>query len=202
MSSGKQPMIIQGNDPAVEASFSLGNRLARAVWGTVWLLLFRTSPRPFHRWRALLLRLFGATLGRHVHVYPGVRVWAPWQLRIGDRVGIADGAIIYNMAMVSIGSNTTISQGAHLCCGSHNIDSSNFQLVTAPIVLGSHVWICADAFVAPGVSVAEGCVVGARAVLTKTIAEPWSVWVGNPAVPKRKRRIASADNGSLGTDPH
>lgn len=180
-------MIIQGNDPATQPSFSLANRVARALWGAVWLLLFRFSPRPFHAWRATLLRLFGARLGKAVHVYPRVDIWAPWQLTVGDRVGIANGVTLYNMAPITIGANAVISQGAHLCAGNHDIDSPNFQLITAPIRIGEHAWVCAEAFVGPGVELAEGCVVGARGVVMRSIREPWTVWSGNPATKRRSR---------------
>jgi putative colanic acid biosynthesis acetyltransferase WcaF len=153
----------------------------------VWLLLFRPSPRPLHIWRRALLRLFGARLGRHVHVHASVAVWAPWQLVVGDRVGIAPGVTLYNMAPMFIGSDCVISQGAHLCGGSHDIDSANFQLVARQIVLQDHVWVCAEAFVGLGVTVAEGCVIGARAVVVKSITEPWTVWSGNPVQRKRSR---------------
>ncbi len=182
-------MIIQGNDPYTQPSFSLGNRLARALWGMTWLLFFRPTPRPFHAWRRLLLSLFGAKLGKHVNIYPDVKIWAPWQLNVGNRVGIANGVTLYNMASIVIGDNCVISQGAHLCCGTHDIDSPNFQLMAKSITLENDVWVCAEAFVGPGVTVAEGCVLGARAVVTKVISEPWSVWVGNPAVMRRKRKI-------------
>jgi putative colanic acid biosynthesis acetyltransferase WcaF len=159
----------------------------------VWLLLFRPSPRPFHAWRRLLLRLFGAELGVHVNIYPSVQIWAPWQLNIGNRVGIANGVTLYNMAPIVIGDNCVISQGAHLCCGTHDIDSPNFQLMAKPIILEGDVWICAEAFVGPGITIAEGCVLGARAVVTKTITEPWSVWVGNPALRKRTRKVRAKE---------
>ena len=181
-------MIIQGNDPYTQASFSLGNRVLRALWGMVWLLFFRPSPRPLHAWRGLLLSLFGAQLGKHVHVYPNVKIWAPWQLVIGDKVGIADGVTLYNMAQIVIGDHCVISQGAHLCGGTHDIDSANFQLVAKPIKLEKNVWVCAEVFIGPGVTIAEGCVLAARAVVVKSIAESWSVWAGNPAIMKRKRK--------------
>lgn len=181
-------MIVQGNDPYTQPSFSLGNRIARAIWGVTWLLLFRPSPRPFHAWRRLLLRGFGARLGEHVNVHASVKIWAPWQLTIGNRVGIASGVSLYNMAPITIGDNCVVSQGAHLCGGSHNIDSPNFQLIAKPINLERNVWVCADVFVGLGVTIAEGCVLGARAVVVKTIAEPWTVWAGNPAVLKRMRK--------------
>ena len=180
-------MIIQGNDPFTQPSFSLKNRVMRAIWGCTWLILFRPSPKPFHIWRRFLLRLFGATVGSNSNIYPNVKVWAPWGLDIGSCVGIAENVTLYNMEKLIIGDHCVISQGSHLCAGSHDIDSSNFQLIAKPISIERYVWICAEAFVGPGVTIAEGCVLGARAVVVKNIEEPWSVWVGNPAVKKRKR---------------
>ena len=98
-------MIIQGNDPYTQPSFSLQNRIMRAIWGVVWLILFRSSPRPFHLWRRFLLRLFGSKLGKHVNVYPTVKIWAPWALDIGNFVGVADGVTLYNMALITIGDH-------------------------------------------------------------------------------------------------
>lgn len=181
-------MIIQGNDPYSQPSFSRANRLGRAAWSITWLLMCRWTPRPLHRWRAFWLRLFGAKLGKQVHVYPSVSIWAPWQLTVEDRVGIGNGATIYNMAPITIGAEAVISQGAHLCAGSHDIDSPNFQLMAAPIHIAPKVWVCAEAFVGPGVQVAEGCVLGARAVVMRSISEPWTVWSGNPAAKRRARR--------------
>ena len=181
-------MIIQGNDPYTQPSFTIKNRMMRVIWGLVWLMFFRPSPRPFHLWRRLLLRLFGAKLGMYVNVYPNVKIWAPWNLSIGNFVGVAEGVRLYNMASIEIQDYCVISQGAHLCTGSHDIDSLNFQLIAQPILLERNVWVCAEAFVGPGVKIAEGCVLGARAVVVKSINEQWSVWVGNPIVKKRLRK--------------
>ena len=174
-------MIVQGASLFTQASFSLQNRMARALWGVVWLLLFRPSPRPLHAWRRLLLRAFGATLGAHAKVYPNVKVWAPWNLRLGSYVAIGNGVTLYNMALLTIGSQCVVSQGAHLCGGTHDVNSPNFQLQASPITLGDHVWVCAEAFVGNGVSIAEGSVIGARAVVAKSITQPWTIWAGVPA---------------------
>lgn len=181
-------MIVQGHDSIFSPSFTLENRLRRALWGLAWRLLFRPSPRPLHAWRAWLLRRFGARLGRSVHIHSGVRIWAPWLLTCGDRVGIGDGVNLYNMARLTIGDHCVVSQGAHLCGGSHDIDSPNFQLIAAPITLHEHVWICAEVFVGPGVEIAAGCVVAARSVVVKPLREAWTVWAGHPVALKRRRR--------------
>lgn len=171
---------ILKTDPFVAPSFSLANRLLRFLWSIVYLLFFRYSPRPLHGWRGFLLRCFGADLGRHVHIYPAVKIWAPWNLVVGDFVGVGDGATLYSMGRITIGDYVTVSQGVHLCAGSHDYNSPNFQLFVAPINIGKQVWICAEAFVGPGVSVGDGAVIGARAVLFKD-AESLGVYVGNPA---------------------
>ena len=148
----------------------------------VWLVFFRLSPRPFHSWRNLLLRIFGAKIGNHVHVYPSVRVWAPWNLAIGNFVGIGDGVKVYSMDKISIGDYAVVSQGSHLCAGSHDYNSKNFQLVTAPINIGARVWLCTETFVSPGVEIAEGSVIAPRGLVGKTITESWCVWGGVPAI--------------------
>lgn len=173
-------MIVQGNNPYFQPSFSFFNRLARFVWGIVWALFFFPSPRSFHGWRSLLLRAFGAKIGDHVHVYPSVRVWAPWNLRIGSYVGVGDRAILYSMADINISDYAVISQGVHLCTGTHDYNSPNFQLVVSPIEIGSRVWLCAEAFVGPGVKVCEGNVIAARSVVARSVESFWGVWAGVP----------------------
>lgn len=183
-------MIIKDNDPYTAASFSFSNRARRQLWNCAWFFLFRPSPRPLHKWRAFLLKLFGARLGTNVHVYPATKIWAPWNLILGNHVGIADGVTIYNMDIIKIGCYSVISQGAHLCGGSHDYNSPNFQLYAKPIILGEHVWVCAEAFVSLGVTIPDGVVIGARSLVTRSIMEPWTVHAGHPAkqIGQRKRR--------------
>ena len=182
-------MIRTGADGSREASFSLRNRILRQLWQFVWILLFRPSPRPMHRWRSFLLRVFGATIGRNVHVYPSVRIWAPWNLKLGDDVGVGDDVKLYSMADITIGRRGVVSQGTHLCTGSHDYNSPNFQLFARPIEIGERAWICAEVFVGPGVSVHSGCVIGAREVLMKSTTAPNQIWTGNPASMTGQRHI-------------
>lgn len=186
-------MIIQGNDPFTGPSFTLLHRVVRQLWTATWLLAFRPSPRFVYPWRNVLLRLYGARLGRHVHFHPSVRVWAPWNLRVGDYVGFGEDAVLYSMEKIVIGDHAVISQGTHLCGGSHDYNSPNFQLYAQPITIDRWVWLCAESFVALGVTVAEGCVVGARAVVVRSIEEPWTVWAGVPA-----RRVGSRSRSIIG----
>jgi putative colanic acid biosynthesis acetyltransferase WcaF len=176
-------------DPYLRPSTSRASRAGRALWGVVVLLLFRPSPRPLHAWRAFLLRCFGARIGRHVHVYPGARIWAPWNLVCDDAAAIADGAVVYNAAPVRLGSHAIVSQDAYLCGATHDLDDPAFPMVCRPITLGAHAWVCARASVGPGVTLGEGAVLGLAAVATRDL-DAWTVYAGVPARPLRPRRRA------------
>jgi putative colanic acid biosynthesis acetyltransferase WcaF len=175
-----------GADAYTRAAFPLSNRLLRLLWNTVWLLLFRPSPRPLHAWRALLLRLFGAKLGPDCHFYPAAKVWAPWNLICADHVAAGDGAEIYNPALVQIDSHVILSQDCYLCGATHDYNDPEFPLLAYRMHIERYAWICARASVAPGVYVAEGAVLGLGAVATHDL-KPWTVYAGNPAVALRER---------------
>lgn len=165
---------------------SRANRAGRLLWSLVWLLLFRPSPKPLHAWRRALLRLFGARLGRGTVVHASARVWAPWNLEMGDYSSLAPFVDCYCVDRIRLGRWVTVSQYSFLCTASHDIDSPDMRLTTAPLTLGDHVWIAADAFVAPGVTVSAGAVVGARASVFRNVPA-WTVVGGNPARPLRMR---------------
>lgn len=168
-------------------SFSVWNRLARQIWTIAWILLFKPSPRPFHGWRRVLLRCFGATVGPRAHVYAGARIWAPWKLVIGEGGSIADNADVYNPAGVVIGPWAVVSQGVYLCGASHDYESPRFPLIAAPINIGAHAWVAARAIVHMNVTLGDGCVVGAGSVVTRDMPS-WTVCVGVPCRPIRKYR--------------
>jgi putative colanic acid biosynthesis acetyltransferase WcaF len=168
-------------------SFSLRNRLARLLWNVVSVSLFNFSPKPFHEWRSFLLRCFGAQVGRKVHVYPGVKIWAPWNLDLADECGVASGAILYSQGKITIGRRAVVSQGSHLVTGTHDYFKPGFPLITKPIHIGDYAWIAAEAFIHPGITIGEGCVVGARSVVTKDMPE-WMVCAGHPCIPLKSRK--------------
>jgi putative colanic acid biosynthesis acetyltransferase WcaF len=159
----------------------------RVLW-SICQFLFRFSPRPCFGWRRFVLRCFGAKVGAHVNTYPSTRVYFPWNLTIGDWSAVGENALIYNLGPVTIGQKVTISHGAHLCAGTHDYSDAHLPLLKPPIQIRDQAWICADAFVGPGVTVGEGAVVGARAVVVQDV-EPWTVVVGNPARMIKKREI-------------
>ena len=180
-------MILAKAIPFEGPSFSRRNRLARVLWQVVWLLMFRPSPPPMHAWRCWLLRRFGAQIGSPCYVYNSVEIWAPWQLTMSDHSTLARRVICYSMAPISLGKRAVVSQGVHLCTGSHDYESENFQLFARPISIGADAWVCSEAFVGPGVSIASGAVIGARSVVTRDQLA-WMVCGGNPCRPIKPRK--------------
>lgn len=169
-----------------DPSFSFKNRSGRFIWNIFYFIFVRFSPRPFHGWRVFWFRLFGAKIGKGVHIYPAVKVWAPWNLTVMDESGIANGVNLYSQGKISIGRRSVISQGAHLCAGTHDYTNPSFPLITKPITIGDFVWISAEVFVHPGVVIHEGAVIGARSVVTKDIPE-WTISSGFPCCPIKPR---------------
>jgi putative colanic acid biosynthesis acetyltransferase WcaF len=170
----------------VQAPPGLANKLARGVWGLVWLLLYRPSPRPLHSWRRLLLRIFGARVGAGAKPYPSARIWAPWNLTLGANSTLGDDVDCYSVAHIRLGEGAVVSQRAFLCTAQRDLDRLGSPLTVAPIVVSDWAWVAAEAYVGAGVTLGEGSVAAARAVVTRDIP-PWQVVAGNPARLIRQR---------------
>ncbi len=178
-------MDIQSNRAAKK--WSIAELVGRVLWALA-IPLFRWSPRLCWGWRNALLRIFGARIGAHVQIHPSARIFIPWNLNVGDWSSVGFDALIYNLGPVKIGSQVTVSQRAHLCAGSHDFRDPSMPLLKPPISIGDEAWICADAFVGPGVKIGRRAVVGARAVVVKDVS-PGDIVAGNPA-----RTVARRDS--------
>ena len=183
-------MPMRNSDPYSVPAFSLRNRLRRFVWGIVYALLFRPSPRPMHGWRNFLLRCFGATIGADSHIYPTARIWAPWNLHCEDHVAIAEDAVVYNPKLLTLRSHAIVSQQAYLCGATHDFEDPAFPLIAFPTTLEPYSWVCARATVMPSVNLGEGAILGLGSVATKDLS-PWTVYAGLPAKPVKARIMGS-----------
>jgi putative colanic acid biosynthesis acetyltransferase WcaF len=169
-----------------QSPYTLRERILRVLWNYVGQKLFRFT---FHNWYALrnaILRAFGATVGHPVRLRPTVLIEQPWNLTIGDNSSIGDRAIVYCLGKVTIGAHVSVSQGAHLCAGSHDFRKPDMPILKPIITIHDYAWVAADAFVGPGVTVGEGTVLGARGCAMKDLA-PWTVYTGNPALRVKDR---------------
>ncbi|WP_118828453.1 WcaF family extracellular polysaccharide biosynthesis acetyltransferase [Salinibacter ruber] len=169
--------------------YEWGEIVRRVLWGA-GAVLFRWTPRLLYGVRNALLRLFGAEIGKNVRIHPSATIYFPWNVSIGDWSSVGENAMIYNLGPIEIGEKVTVSQRAHLCAGTHDATDPAMPLQKPPISVGDQAWICADAFVGPGVTVEEGAVVGARAVVVKDV-EAWTIVGGNPARPLRDRELTT-----------
>lgn len=130
-------------------------------------------------WRRLILRSFGAKIGLGVIIRPTVRITSPWKLKIGDYSWIGDDVVLYCLAPIFIGNHVVVSQNTYLCGGGHDYQDINFPQTTAPICIEDEVWVAADVFVAPGVTIGQATVIGARSTVLKDVA-PMVVAAGYP----------------------
>ncbi len=170
-----------------------GGKARRLVWEIVWRIFATTTPRwMLQGWRRLLLRVFGAKIGKNVQVNGGARVWMPKLLEIGENSWVGDGANLYCVAPIKIGANAVASENSFICTAEHDITSPYFELKTAPITIGDMAWVGSRAIVLPGIVIGEGAVVAAGSVVTHDV-EPWTVVAGNPARPIKKREIEDVD---------
>ena len=181
---------IRVDREACPSPHSAANKLARLGWQLAWLLFFRPSPWFWHAPRRVLLRLFGAKVGRGVQIMPSAQIWAPWNLGVGDYATISHGVDVYNVARIEIGAHATVSQRAFLCAATHEVDHPNMPLKTAPISVGAGAWICAEAYLHPGITVGVDAVVGVRAVALHDVP-PGQIVGGNPARFLRQRNVAA-----------
>lgn len=156
------------------------SRLIAQLWQITQATLFGLSPHPLHRWRAFLLRLFGARLGRGVVIRPSARVHFPWNLEIGDRTWIGDEVRLYSLGKITIGHDAVVSQRSYLCAGTHDYARPDMPTLTPPVTIGNQAWIATDVFVGPGVVIGDGAVVGARSSVFKSLPGG-RLYRGNPA---------------------
>lgn len=152
------------------------------LWWLVQATAFRWSPQFLYGWRRFLLRLFGAKVGRNVLIRPTAVITYPWKVSFGDHCWIGDHVTLYSLGEIAIGHDAVISQKSYICTGGHDIHSPSFEIFEKPIVIEPKVWIATDVFVAPGVTIGEGTVVGARSSVFKDLPGN-TLCKGTPAVP-------------------
>jgi len=161
--------------------FSTRNKVSRVIWLGTYFLLFRPfGLRVFKKWRIFLLRIFGGDISYKSMVNSSVKIWAPWNLTMGDFSCLGPNVDCYNQGHITIENNVTISQKAYLCSSSHDYSKATHDLLLKPILIKERAWVGADAFIGPGVTVGGGAIVGARSAVFKNV-DDWTVVGGNPA---------------------
>lgn len=168
--------------------YPLSVYLRRFTWNVVQATAIRLSPGRAMGWRRFWLRLFGAKVGKLAGIRPTTRIMHPWLLTLEDFAMLGDSVTVYNLGQVTVGEHSVVSQNTHLCAGTHDYTKPDLPLIRSTITIGRGVWVCADAFIGPNVTVADNSVIGARAVVVSNI-EPGVVVAGNPAKVVKQREM-------------
>ena len=163
-------------------------KIRRGIWQYLVKPVYRFIPSKRSKLRIAILRAMGAQIGDSCLIQQRVDILIPWNLVMKDCVVLAHDVRILNFTTVTIHSMTVISQHAHLCTGTHDYTHPHFPLVFHPIEIGAESWVASSAFLAPGVTLGRGCVIGANAVVTKDMPE-WTVCGGNPCKAIKAREI-------------
>lgn len=180
---------IENQRDAYTSSWSVSEVFKLHLWRIVWLFCYRITPKHFfNKWRLSLLKLFGAKISGVPFVYPSSKVFAPWNLSMGNKSCLGPYSEVYNLGPVVLHERVTISQYCYICNGTHDLSRSNLPLMIGLIELEKNVFVGAKALILPGISIGEYAVIGAGSVVVKDV-EPWTVVGGNPAKFIKKRII-------------
>ena len=158
------------------------------LWWLVQSFFFKPSPQILYGWRRFLLRLFGARIGKNVIIRPSVTITYPWKVRIGNYSWIGDNVELYSLGEIEIGNNVVISQKSYLCAASHDYTKEDFPIWSKKITIEDECWLATDVYVAPGVTIGKGTIVGARSSVFKNLPAG-KVCVGSPAKPIKDRIV-------------
>ncbi len=158
------------------------------LWYFLGAPLVRSYWLPFSNLKVLVLRCFGAKIGKNVRIKPGTRIKFPWRLTLGDYVWIGENTWLDNLATITIESHVCLSQEVYLCTGNHNWQHPHFALITASIWIEEGSWIAARATIGPGVTIGKGAVLCLGSVANCSLA-PMTIYAGNPSVPIKQRII-------------
>lgn len=174
----------------VPGSFRGKSKITVQIWWIVQETLFGWSPQFFFGWRVFLLRLFGARIGKNVKIRSSVKITYPWKVKIGDYTWIGDDCMLYSLGDITIGSHVAIAHKVYFNTGGHEYDKKTFDIFFKPVVIEDECWLTTDVYIAPGVTIGKGTIVGARSSVLKDLP-PGKICVGTPAQPIKDRPFQS-----------
>ena len=156
------------------------------IWRIIQQSLFNIEWLKLYKLKYYLLKQFNADIKSTVIIKPKTKITFPWRLAIGENSWIGEETWLLNLDRITIGENVCISQRSFLCTGSHDWTKSSFDLITKPINIENGVWICANVFIGPGVTIGENSIIKPGSVVSQDLP-PNMIHGGNPCVPLKKR---------------
>jgi len=164
----------------VPGDFRGRSKIVTQLWWMIEQTLFAWSPQFFYPWRRFLLRLFGAKIGKNVLIRSSVKITYPWYVEIGDNCWIGEDCVLYSLSSIKIGNNVALAHKVYVNTGGHDYAKETFDIFAKPVVIEDECWLTNDVYIAPGVTVGRGSIVGARSSVFKDIPEG-KICVGSPA---------------------
>ena len=127
------------------------------------------------------LRAYLRNVGQGTGVQMGCRFLNGRKVHIGERSVINFECLLDGRRHhIRIGDDVSIGPRASILTLGHDAKSPEFATQGGDVLIGDRVWIAYGALILPDLSIGEGAVVAAGAVVTKSV-EPYSIVAGNPA---------------------
>ncbi len=175
-----------------------GVYLGRMIASVIRINLLIIAYIPSHLFRNFLYKnIFHMDIGKNVVIYYGAEIRAPWNIHIGEGTVIGDKAILDGRSGIKIGKNVNFSTGVWIWTNQHKVNDISFGIEGKPVIIEDRVWLSNRTIILPGVTVGEGAVVAAGAVVTKSV-EPFVIAGGVPArkIGEREKQIGYLFHGS------
>ena len=156
----------------------------------VMMLHFIGDNIPSHHVRRFFYRLAGMKIGKGSAIHMNARFYNPGNIVIGKDSIVGEGAVLDGRDKLIIEDHVDIASSVMIYNAEHDINSTDFNAVAAPVVIEDYVFIGPRAIILPGVTIKKGAVVGAGAVVTKNV-EPFKIVGGVPAkeIGERKTKV-------------
>jgi putative colanic acid biosynthesis acetyltransferase WcaF len=180
----------------VSTKFRGKSKIIVQLWWIINATLFSWSPQFMYGWRRFLLRAFGAKVGKNVLIRSSVKITYPWKVNVGNNSWIGDDCVLYSLGNIRIGNNVAVAHKVYFNTGGHDYQKLSFDIFAKPISIEDECWITNDVYIAPGVKVGRGSIVGARSTVLKSLPEG-KICVGSPAKPIKDRKIEGAISDNI-----
>lgn len=164
----------------VPQTFRSKSKITVQLWWIVQGTIFSWSPQIFYGWRRFLLRLFGASIGKKVLIRSTAKITYPWNVSIGDYSWVGDDCVLYSLGKITIGAHVAVAHKVYFNTGGHNYQKITFDISSKDLIIEDECWITNDVYLAPGITIGKGAVIGARSTVLKDVPSG-KVVVGSPA---------------------
>ena len=157
------------------------NHIARYYTSIYWICIRLISFIPSQYLRKLILiYLFNMNLSTKAVLYSGFKIGKASKIEVGTHSVIGHNATLDGRNGIYIGKNVNISSEVMIWTKQHDFNDPHFKIVGDKVLIEDFVWISARVIILPGVTIGEGAIISAGAVITKNV-EPFSIMAGVPA---------------------